>query len=37
VGGVTHDLQQHAEWQIELLDHSKKSVFRIRLVAETLE
>jgi hypothetical protein len=37
VEGITRDLQQDAEWQIELLDHSKKPVFRIRLVAETRE
>ena len=37
VGGVTRDLKQNAKWQIELLDTSKKPIFRISLVAETLE
>jgi hypothetical protein len=37
VGGISRDLKQNAEWQIELLDESKKPVFRIRLVAETME
>jgi hypothetical protein len=36
VGGVSRELKQNAEWQLELLDDSKKPLFRIRLVAETL-
>jgi hypothetical protein len=37
IGDVARDLKQNAEWQINLLDQSKKPVFRIRLVAETLD
>jgi len=37
VGGISRSLKQNAEWQMELLDESKKSLFRIRLVAETLD
>jgi len=37
VGEVSRTLGENAEWQMELLDESKKPVFRIRLVAETLE
>ena len=37
VGSISRKLKQNAEWQMELLDDSKKPVFRIRLVAETLE
>lgn len=37
VGEVSRKLVENAEWQMELLDESKKPVFRIRLVAETLE
>jgi hypothetical protein len=36
VGGVCRNLRQESDWQIELLDESKKPVFRIRLIAETL-
>jgi hypothetical protein len=36
-GGISRSLKQNAEWQMELLDESRKPVFRIRLVAETLE
>ena len=36
VGSVSRGLKENTEWQIELLDMSKKPVFRIRLVAETL-
>jgi hypothetical protein len=36
IGGVSRDIKQNTEWQIELLDLFKKPVFRIRLVAETL-
>ena len=35
VGGICRSLKQNAEWQMELLDETKKPVFRIRLVAET--
>jgi hypothetical protein len=35
VAGIARNLQQDAEWQMELLDEVKKPVFKIRLVAET--
>ena len=35
VGGISRSLKQNAEWQMELLDEAKKTVFRIRLIAET--
>jgi hypothetical protein len=37
IGAISRKLQENAEWQMELLDESKKPVFRIRLVAESLE
>jgi hypothetical protein len=37
LGGISRSLKQNAEWRMELLDESKKPVFRIRLVAETLD
>jgi hypothetical protein len=37
VGEISRGLVENAEWQMELLDESRKPVFRIRLVAETLE
>jgi hypothetical protein len=37
VGGITRNLKQNAEWQMELLDASKKPIFRIRLIAESFE
>jgi hypothetical protein len=37
VGGISRMLQQNSEWQMELLDESKKPVFRILIVAETLQ
>jgi hypothetical protein len=37
VGSIARKLKQNAEWQMELLDESKKSVFRISLVAETFD
>lgn len=37
IGGIARNLKQDTEWQLELLDEAKKPVFRIRLVAETLE
>lgn len=36
VGSISRSLKQNAEWHMELLDESKKPLFRIRLVAETL-
>jgi hypothetical protein len=35
LGGISRSLKQNAEWHMELLDESKKPVFRIRLVAES--
>jgi hypothetical protein len=37
VGDVSRKLVENAEWQMELLDKSRKPVVRIRLVAETLD
>jgi hypothetical protein len=37
VGSISRKLQENAEWQMELLDESKRPIFRIRLVAETLD
>lgn len=37
VGGISRSLKQNAQWQMELLDEMKKPVFRIRLIAESLE
>ena len=36
LGGISRSLKQNAEWHMEFLDDSKKPVFRIRLVAESL-
>jgi len=36
LGGLSRGLKQNAEWQMEMLDESKKPVFRIRLVAESI-
>ncbi len=38
VGGISRKpREENGEWQMELLDESGKPVFRIRLVAETLD
>jgi hypothetical protein len=37
VGGISRKLKENSEWQMELLDESKKPVFRIRLVGEPLD
>jgi hypothetical protein len=37
IGSISRNLKQNTKWQMELLDESKKPVFRIRLVAETLD
>jgi len=37
LASVSRKLIENAEWQMELLDESRKPIFRIRLVAETLE
>ena len=36
LGGISRSLKQNAEWHMELLDETRKPVFRIRLVAESL-
>ena len=36
IADISRKLSENAEWQMELLDESRKPVFRIRLVAETL-
>lgn len=36
-GGILRKLSENSEWQLELLDESKEAVFRIRIVAESLE
>ena len=36
VGGSSRRMKRNAEWQMDMLDETKKPVFRIRLVAETL-
>lgn len=35
--GLARKLQENSEWQMELLDEAKEPVFRIRIVAETLD
>ena len=35
--GICRDLKQKSDWQMELLDESRKPVFRIRLVGETMD
>jgi hypothetical protein len=37
IADVSRKLPENAEWQMELMDESKKPVFRIRLVAEMIE
>jgi hypothetical protein len=34
---ISRKLSPNSEWQMELLDESKKTVFRISLVSETFE
>jgi hypothetical protein len=36
LGGVSRKMEQNSEWHMELLDEAKRPVFRIRLVAETM-
>jgi hypothetical protein len=36
LGGISRNLKQDAEWQMELLDEARKPVFRVRLVSESL-
>ena len=35
VGAISRKLREDAEWRMELLDESRKPVFRIRVVAES--
>jgi hypothetical protein len=35
--GISRKLQQNSEWHLELLDESRRPVFRIRIVGETLD
>jgi hypothetical protein len=37
IGSIARHLAENAEWQMELLDESRKPVFRIRLIAESFE
>jgi len=37
VGSIARKLKPDSEWQMEFLDESKKPVFRIRLVSETVD
>ena len=37
IADVSRKLSENAQWQMELLDESRKPVFRICLVAETLQ
>jgi hypothetical protein len=37
LGGISRNLKQNAEWHMELLDEAKKPIFKIRLVAESLD
>ena len=37
IGDISRKLAENAEWQMELLDESRKPVVRIRLIAETLQ
>jgi hypothetical protein len=37
VGGIARKLQPRSEWRMELLDESRKPVFRIRVLGETLD
>ncbi|MDB5611663.1 MAG: hypothetical protein JWP25_8563 [Bradyrhizobium sp.] len=36
-GSISRKLKENSEWQMELLDEARKPVFRIRLIAETLD
>ncbi len=37
VGGISRKLKLDSEWEMELLDESRHPVFRIRLVAESMD
>ena len=36
-GGISRKLAQNSEWQMEMLDEKKRPVFRIRIVAESMD
>jgi hypothetical protein len=36
LAGISCSLKQNGEWQMEMLDETRKPVFRIRLLGETL-
>ncbi len=36
LGSIARKLKQNASWQIELLNEAKKPLFRVSLIAETL-
>ena len=36
LSGISRSLKQNADWRMEMLDEGRKPVFRIRLIAETL-
>jgi hypothetical protein len=35
--GISRKLAENSEWQLEMLDEAKRVIFRIRIVAETLD
>lgn len=37
IADISRRLSENTEWQMELLDESRTPVFRIRLVAQTLQ
>lgn len=37
VGGIARKMKQQSEWRMELLDESRKPVFRISVTAETVD
>jgi hypothetical protein len=37
IGDAARTIQQNSEWQIGMLDEAKRPLFRIRLVAESLD
>ena len=36
LSGISRSLKQNADWRMEMLDEGRKPVFRIRLMAETV-
>ena len=35
--GISRKLAENSEWQMEMLDENRRPIFRIRIVAETLD